>query len=134
MTEKMIIDATKATLGRLSSYAAKQALLGKSIIIVNCKDIIITGDIKKLKDKYVQARSRGGSSQKGPKIKKQPFEIVKRTIRGMLPHKNERGKKALKNIICYNGLPAEYAEVPKTSSGKEKQTKYVSLEKLEKQI
>jgi large subunit ribosomal protein L13 len=44
--EKMIIDATNATLGRLASFVAKQALQGKKVIIVNSEKAIITGDKK----------------------------------------------------------------------------------------
>ena len=36
MTEKLIIDANNAVMGRLASYVAKQAMLGKEIVIVNC--------------------------------------------------------------------------------------------------
>ena len=43
MENKIIIDGTNATLGRLSSYAAKQALLGKEVAIVNAGSVVIVG-------------------------------------------------------------------------------------------
>ena len=39
----MIIDGNNLILGRLGSFVAKKALLGKKIDIINCKNIIITG-------------------------------------------------------------------------------------------
>ena len=44
MKNQIVIDATNATMGRLASYVAKQALLGKQIAIVNSEKAIITGN------------------------------------------------------------------------------------------
>ena len=41
--EKIIIDGANATLGRLASYAAKQALNGENINIFNCELAMISG-------------------------------------------------------------------------------------------
>ena len=43
-----IIDGTDATLGRLASYAAKQALQGEEIVVLNCEKVIITGKRKSI--------------------------------------------------------------------------------------
>ena len=47
-----VIDGTNAVLGRLASYAAKQALQGEEIAIVNSEQIIITGNKKNIKAHY----------------------------------------------------------------------------------
>ena len=39
-----IIDGKNAVLGRLASFAAKEALRGEEIVILNCEQIIITGN------------------------------------------------------------------------------------------
>jgi len=115
-------------LGRLASYVAKQALKGEEFVILNCQDIIITGSKKKIKEKFLKKRRRVGSSQKGPKISKSNEKIVKRTIRGMLPeHRKGRGKKALKRIKCYVGVPKEFEDKKKISAGKEKGIKFVRV-------
>ncbi len=44
-----IIDGKDAVLGRLASYAAKEALKGEEVIIVNCKEVIITGNKKDIR-------------------------------------------------------------------------------------
>ncbi len=131
---KLIIDATNATLGRLSSFAAKQALLGKEIIIVNCKKAIITGNKSSIAKEYYESRARGGHSLKGPNFPKAPERIVKRTIRGMLSYKQGRGREALKRIMCYNEIPQEYLAEKKILAGKEKNVNTISLEELSKLI
>ena len=39
----MIIDAKNVVLGRLSSFAAKQLLLGEEVDIVNCEEAVLSG-------------------------------------------------------------------------------------------
>jgi len=131
---KIVIDANNAILGRLASYAAKQALLGKEIVIVNCNDAVITGKKSSIVSEYMVARARGGSSLKGPFFPKSPERILKRTIRGMLSYKQGRGREALKRIICYNATPAEYEEAKKIIAGKEKNIKTIKLSELSKVI
>lgn len=103
-----IIDGTNVVLGRLASFVAKETLKGEEIAIVNCNDVIITGNKKNIEKVFQEKRSRVGSSQKGPKHHKISEKIVKRAIRGMLPSPRERrGKVALKRIKCYNKIPKE---------------------------
>lgn len=121
-----IIDGKGAVLGRLGSYAAKKALKGEEIVIVNCEQIIITGNKKNIKKEFEEKRKRVGSSQKGPKHSRVSEKIVKRTIRGMLPdHRKGRGREAFKKIKCYAGIPKEFEEEKKIVSGKQKKTKFI---------
>ena len=110
MNNSLIIDGTNAILGRLASYAAKQALLSKNVSIVNCEKVVISGNRRIILEKYKEIRSKGGSSLKGPLFPTKPAAMVKRTIRGMLSHKEGRGANALKKIKCYEGLPKEFNE------------------------
>ena len=100
----MIIDANNLILGRLGTYVAKNALLGEKVDIVNCENSVITGDRKKIFGDYDQKLKRGIPA-KGPFVKRMPDRFVKRSIRGMLPYKKERGRIAFKNIKCYIGVP-----------------------------
>lgn len=100
----MIIDANNLILGRLGTYAAKKALLGEKIDIVNCENCVITGKRKKIFGDYDNKLKRGIPS-KGPFTYRMPHRFVKRAIRGMLPYKKERGRTAFKNIKCYIGVP-----------------------------
>ena len=134
MTEKIVIDGENATLGRLASYVAKQALQGKEVSIVNSEKTIITGKMKFIKADYLQRSSRHGSSQKGPIIDKTPYRLLKRAIRGMLPIREGRGQAAFKRIKCYNGVPAEFQKSAKVKAGKVKGHIYVKLGDISKLI
>jgi len=128
-----IIDGKNAVLGRLASYVAKEALNGEDIAIVNCEQVIITGNKKDIEKEFLEKRSRVGSSQKGPKHIKTSERIVKRAIRGMLPdHRKGRGKIAYKRIKCYIGIPKEFEETKKIVTGKEKKIKAFQVKQFSK--
>ena len=128
-----IIDGKNAVLGRLASYAAKEALKGEEIIVLNCDQIIITGNRKDIKGKFEARRSRIGSSQKGPKHHRPSQMIVKRTIRGMLPdHRIGRGREAFKKIKCYVGVPKEFEESKKIIAGKGTTSKFIQVKDITK--
>ena len=103
----MIIDGTNLILGRLATFAAKKALEGESVIIVNSEKVILTGNKNLLIREFIE-KQHMGHAYKGPFYPKMPDRIVKRTIRGMLPYKQERGRKAFKRIKCFIGLPESY--------------------------
>ena len=133
--KQIIIDATNATLGRLCSYVAKQALLGKSVIVVNAERAVVTGRKKATIASYHKRKQRGGSSQKGPFFPKVPERIVKRAIRGMLPdYRRGRGREAFKRIKCYKGVPEKYEKEKMIKAGKEKHTTYMNIEQISKKI
>lgn len=131
MTDKeIVIDGTNEILGRLASYAAKQALQGNSIIIVNAEKVIILGSRAEIAERYKKWIKQGGSSQKGPKVVRTSERILKRTIRGMVPHKFSRGSDAMDIIRCYDGVPAKYESVKKITSGKDKGGKFITVGEL----
>jgi len=133
--KKIILDANGAIFGRLCGFAAKKALEGNEIIIVNSNDVIITGNKKDTIMKYKKLRDKGGSSQKGPKYIKIPFKMLKRGIRGMLPdHRKGIGKQAFSRIKCYNDVPKEFEDEKKIKSGKIKPKKFIKLKELADKI
>jgi large subunit ribosomal protein L13 len=101
----MIIDANNTILGRLGTYAAKKAMLGEKVDIVNCEGAVITGNVSRILADYRKFLERG-THAKGPFTYRMPDKFVKRSIRGMLPYKKERGKMAFANIKCYIGVPS----------------------------
>lgn len=126
-----IIDGKNAVMGRLASYVAKEALKGEDIVILNCEQVIITGNKRNIKEKWEEKRKKIGSGQKGPKISKTADKIVKRCIRGMLPdHRRGRGKIAYQRIKCYIGVPKEFEESKKIVGGKEKRSKFVQVKEI----
>lgn len=128
-----VIDGKDAVLGRLASYAAKEALKGEEVNVVNCEQIIITGNKKNIEEDFAAKRSRVGSGQKGPKLSKTNEKIVKRTIRGMLPNFREgRGRIAFKKIKCFVGIPKEFEAVEKIKVAMEKKWKFSRVKEFSK--
>jgi large subunit ribosomal protein L13 len=126
-----IIDGKETAMGRLATIAAKDALKGEEIIILNCDKVIIKGSRKDIQKKYKSKRERVGSGQKGPKISRSSFNIVKRSIRGMLPdHREGRGRIAWKKIKCYNGVPEEFKEKEKISLNNKKFGKKIYVKEV----
>jgi len=102
-----IIDATDTILGRMASYVAKRVLEGEEIVIVNCEKVIVSGNKENIFKEYKEKRDRG-DRYKGPFYPRMPDRIVRRVIRGMLPYKTERGRKALSRVKTFIGVPQEY--------------------------
>jgi large subunit ribosomal protein L13 len=132
----MIINAENLILGRLSSYAAKKALLGEEIHIVNCEKAVITGSKENILSKY-EKRIKMGTPFKGPFLSRSSDKIVKRTIRGMLSHRQFRGKEALKSIKCYNGIPDSFKDqkfetIKKANMEKLKNLRFIYVKDLAK--
>ena len=121
----IVVEGKGAVLGRLATFVAKEALKGQEVSVINCGQVIITGNKKMIQKEFKEKRSRIGSSQKGPKHHVNSEKIVKRTIRGMLPnHREGRGKEALKRIKCYVGIPKELGEIKPLSLKAGKKTKF----------
>jgi large subunit ribosomal protein L13 len=106
-----VVDGKGVPMGRLATFVAKEALKGEEVKVVNCQEVIITGNLKTTEKEFFIKRSRVGHSQKGPKHPATSEKIVKRAIRGMLPnHREGRGREAFKRITCYNTIPKEIKE------------------------
>ncbi len=102
MMVKLIYDGKEAVFGRLASVVAKELLKGNSVDIINCEEIIISGDKKLLAKKILAKREMGrGSSLKGPKYPRVADRLVKRMIRGMLPRDRMKGQDAFRRLKCH---------------------------------
>ncbi|QSZ67739.1 50S ribosomal protein L13 [Methanofollis aquaemaris] len=102
-----IIDADGNLLGRLASNVAKRSLQGEEFVIVNAEKAIVSGKRAMVLANYEQKHKRG-SVEGGPFFPRRPDLIMKRTIRGMLPYKRQRGAEALKKVMVYTGVPAQF--------------------------
>lgn len=105
----MIINAEGQVVGRLSSFAAKKALLGEEVIVVNAEKAIISGKkefiIQSELDKF--HRRNKASPLRGPFHYKKPDRFLRKKIRGMLPYKRTRGREALSRVMVYTGAPKD---------------------------
>lgn len=128
-----IIDGKDAVMGRLAVFAAKEALKGEEIIVVNCDEVIITGGKASIKKEFEETRTKVGSGLRGPKISRLDYKIVKRAIRGMLPnHRRGRGKTAYGRVKCYNGVPEKFKDSEKISLKGREKIKFIKVKDLRK--
>ena len=132
--ETIFIDGKNAILGRLATFSAKQTLLGKNVIIVNCNDVVISGRKRKIISEYREMRNKGSPSFRGPFFPKQSHRIVKRTIRGMLAHRQGRGRAAIRRVRCYDTVPAEYEKSKFLFFENKLKTTIIKLKDLSKEI
>lgn len=134
-----IINAEGLILGRLASKIAKMLLEGEEVVIINAEKAIITGNREFIFEKYKQRtelRTRT-NPRKGPFYPKRSDEIVRRTIRGMLPWKTDRGRKAFKRLKVYAGVPKEFEEkefetIVEAHMSRIKTPKYVTVREVAK--
>lgn len=138
--EKIIINAENTVLGRLASYAAKKALLGNEVIILNAEKIIISGTKERVLanlKKKLKTRTLG-NIKKGPTHPRRADTYVRRVIRGMLPWKQPKGKEAFKRIKTFIGIPEDYRDeniiIVKELDSLKLNCPTVSIVKLSKEI
>lgn len=103
----IVIDGKDLIVGRVATFAAKKALLGETIKIVNCEQMLVTGN-KTFLNKESHRRRVQGTWSKGPFYFRMPDRYVRRIVRGMIPYKTVRGAEAYSRVLCYVGLPDEY--------------------------
>lgn len=134
MDERILIDAEGQVAGRLASKAAKEALKGRRVVIVNAEKAIITGNPKFVIKRYHEKVSRGNPYH-GPFYPKIPDRMLKRMIRGMLP-KKPTGKDAFKRIRVYNSIPGEFSkDIQKSEQSQSRLgSKSITLGKLSERL
>lgn len=109
-TSAAVVNAEGLILGRMCSKIAKRLLNGEEIIIVNAEKIVISG---KKKSKVAEAKEflEVGAPERGPFHSRRPDRIVRKTVRGMVPWKQEKGKAAYKRLKVFMGVPKELKDM-----------------------
>ena len=136
----IIINAEDTITGRLASLVAKRLLSGEQIIIVNAEKALISGNPGSIAKKYLTRYHIRTKSNplKGPFFPRKPDQILKRTIRGMLPFKKSRGKEAYKRLKVYNSLPSLFEgqelEILGDTMRNNPKSSYISLGELNTKI
>jgi large subunit ribosomal protein L13 len=105
----VVIDATGLVLGRMATHAAKRAIEGDEVHIVNAEKAIIVGSSKRAIQEHYKFKREVGTSRKGPFFPREPHLIVKRTCRGMINYTSSSGRAAYKRIKAHIGVPKELA-------------------------
>merc|ERR1711893_379216 len=109
-SKPIVIDGRGHLLGRLAALVSKTILQGQRVVVVRCEEINISGSFYRNKLKYLDfLRKRMNTNpKKGPYHFRAPSKIFWRTVRGMLPHKLNRGKEALARMKAFEGIPSPY--------------------------
>ena len=131
--QPVVIDGRGHLLGRLASIVAKFLLQGNKVVVVRCEGINMSGNFYRNKLKYLKflrlrcnvkplrgpfhfrapgkifwRTVRGGEQTKERGKKGNRSEICTASLSGMIPHKTERGKDALKRLQTFEGVPPPY--------------------------
>lgn len=130
----VIIDAQDMIVGRLAAHAAKQALLGENVEVVNCENAVMSGNKNTILAKYKNKRAIGRPT-KGPFYFRSPDRFVRRIIRGMLPYKQPKGAAAFKRVMCHVGVPEQFKDqeikkVEKAHSDKLPTYKFITIKDI----
>jgi large subunit ribosomal protein L13 len=132
-----VIDATNTILGRMAALAAKAALNGEEVVVINAEKAVISGNPDEVKARYLNLRENVGNYVKGPFLSRMPDRLVRRTIRGMLPRKTTRGREAFRRIQVYIGTPADVTNAKvqeKNQATKLKDQRYITVGELCKHL
>ncbi|MFH2020698.1 MAG: 50S ribosomal protein L13 [archaeon] len=134
----MIIDAKDLIVGRLATFVAKQALLGNEVRIINSEKAVVSGKKKMVFDEALYWVERG-TPRKGPFIHRSPERLLRRIIRGMLPHDKAKGREAYKRVLCYIDVPDEFKDkkaitVEGANKSKLPGLKFVTMHDIAKRI
>ena len=109
-----VIDAKDMPLGRVAAKAASMLRgkhkvtytphvdCGDNIIIINAKEVLLTGNKLEGKKYYDHSRYAGGLRTRTAK------EMVERAVKGMLPH-NRLGRQMYKKLFVYEGAEHPHA-------------------------
>jgi large subunit ribosomal protein L13 len=114
MSERTVIDGEGLILGRLASTVAKRLLAGEAIDIVNAERIVVSGKRNMVIEREKEFLNVGGFG-KGPIHHRQPHRMVRRTIRGMLPHRKSHGRDAFRRLRVHIGVPRKLEDAKKES-------------------
>lgn len=104
-----VIDAEQLILGRMASIIAKRLLQGENITIVNAEKAVLSGK-KKSRVREAKESLEVGHPKKGPFHYRRPDRVVRKTVRGMLPYKKSKGKRAYKRLKVFIGIPEEFKD------------------------
>ena len=108
-----VFDADGLIMGRLASASADILLKAAredrddKVIIINAEKAIISGRPRAVLDNY-HKKYELNHARKGPFFPRMPDQILKRTVRGMLPYqKNSSGRNALRSLRVEIGTPSD---------------------------
>jgi len=140
--EKVLyIDASNQVLGRLASIVAKKLLEGYRVIVVNVEKAVISGEKTRVIEGYkvlLKVKTHYNPEKSGIRRPRNPINIFKRAVRGMLPMSQEKGRDAFKRLKVYIGVPSSlsnntFIQFPEASASRLK-NRFVYVEEVAKAL
>jgi large subunit ribosomal protein L13 len=134
------VDASGKIAGRMCSHAAKLALGGNRIIIVNAQNALFSGSRENIMAEWKDRLKLGSvvHPKHGPFHPRTPDGVLTRMVRGMVPRKKPSGLAAIRRLRVYVGVPEEFGKVKYTDFEDSKATKpiafYVPLSEISGKI
>ena len=100
------VNADGLIIGRMSSNIAKRLIAGEHVTVINAEKAIYSG---KKKSKVAEAHLflEVGAPERGPFHYRRPDRMLKKTVRGMLPYHQPKGKTAFKRLKVFMGVPLD---------------------------
>jgi large subunit ribosomal protein L13 len=101
-----LVNAEGLIVGRMCSKVAKRLLNGEEVIILNAEKAVFSG---KKKSKVLEAHIflEVGAPVRGPFHYRRPDRFLRKTVRGMVPYKQPKGKNAYSRLKVFMGVPLE---------------------------
>lgn len=110
----LYVDASGHILGRLASIIAKRLLEGYKVYVFNVERAVLSGERRRVIDGYkllFKVKTHLNPDKQGIRRPRNPINIFKRAVRGMLPTDKPHGREAYKRLKVYIGLPPEYTDI-----------------------
>jgi large subunit ribosomal protein L13 len=128
-----VVDASEATLGRVATQVAslltgkgkpqftKHIDCGDFVVVINAKDIVVTGGKETKKVYYRHSNYPGGLKEAtlAEKMEKDPTFAITNAVRGMLPVNKLRDGRLLRLKVYADGEHKHEAQKPTLISVKE---------------
>ena len=128
-----VVDASEASLGRVATHVAslltgkgkpqftKHIDCGDFVVVINAKDIIVTGDKMTKKVYYRHSSYPGGLKEAtlAEKMEKDPAFAITRAVRGMLPVNRLRDGRLLRLKVYADSEHKHEAQKPELISVKD---------------
>lgn len=106
--DTVVVNGEGQILGRLATEVVRLLKEGKRVDIINAEKIVISGPRERVVSGYMLLFSVGtlfNPYRQGIRRPRSPINLVKRTIRGMLP-KTPKGERMLRRVRVYVSVPA----------------------------
>ncbi|MGD0451496.1 MAG: 50S ribosomal protein L13 [Candidatus Bathyarchaeia archaeon] len=101
-----LVNAEGLIVGRMCSKVAKRLLNGEEVTILNAEKAVFSG---KKKAKILEAHIflEVGAPVRGPFHYRRPDRFLRKTVRGMVPYKQPKGKAAYARLRVFMGVPLD---------------------------